>query len=187
MVKTLVVAEFAMGIPELDLAREKAHAFARRFLKRARGLIFEIAALLRSISRSSVLLVICLLFGCGGYGNRDETEKRLLAENALAREYFESFPSCEYGISHFTGEYGGSEFHATYAWPDGWRIELRFMVRVDHRRNRAEAIGPARLNVQPPVGPSPWWNPPPDSRVTIEDLKRFRETKDRTVLGIPTK
>ena len=43
MVKTLVIAEFATGIPELDLAREKAHAFARSFLKRARGLIFEVA------------------------------------------------------------------------------------------------------------------------------------------------
>ncbi|MBL8899042.1 MAG: hypothetical protein JNM84_15490, partial [Planctomycetes bacterium] len=38
-----MIAEFAIGIPELDLAREKAHAFARRYLKRARGLIFEIA------------------------------------------------------------------------------------------------------------------------------------------------
>lgn len=43
MVMTLVIEKFAIGIPELDLAREKAHAFARRFLKRARGLIFEVA------------------------------------------------------------------------------------------------------------------------------------------------
>jgi DNA-directed RNA polymerase specialized sigma24 family protein len=43
MVKALVIAEFAVGIPELDLVRERAHAFARRFLKRARGLIFEVA------------------------------------------------------------------------------------------------------------------------------------------------
>lgn len=137
--------------------------------------------------RSFVFLAAYALCGCDNYGSREETERSLLSTDALAREYYESFPTCEYGISHFTGEYGASEFHAVYAWPDGWRIELRFIVRVDHRRNHAEAIGPARLNVQPPIGPSPWWNPPPDSRVTIEDLKRFRETKDRTVLGIPTR
>lgn len=43
MTQTLRIAEFATGIPELDEAREKVYAFARRPLPHALGLAYRIA------------------------------------------------------------------------------------------------------------------------------------------------